>query len=232
MAKRKQHGMTNTPTYKSWAAMKRRTKIDPKSPHYQDYAGRGITLCKRWNDFRCFYNDMGKRPSRGHSLGRIKNHLGYYPANCEWQTKRQQQNARRGVRKFDATESINAYTGKVRTLREITHLALASIRDVPKTGPDARTPEDIIAAFMVWLDKNKRKDGTSATAQPAKKTRPMHVQQPKLVPAKPPTGTTRQRPLSSWDEHDEEDMQELIATHQRAVKEANKQRPAREASSQ
>jgi hypothetical protein len=166
---------------------------------------------------------MGKRPSKGHSIGRKNNDKGYYPGNCEWQTKRKQQNERRGVRKYDATQLINAHIGQAHTLKQITHLALASIRNVPKTGPETRTPEDIIAAFMVWLDKNKRKDTSTATARPATKI----IQRPKLVSVQTPMRSTRQRPQSTWDPHDDEDMKELVAAFQRAVREVRSRRVGR-----
>jgi hypothetical protein len=223
LAKRKQHGMTGTPTYKSWAAMIRRTKDDPNSPHFRHYFGRGIKVCERWRDFRCFFKDMSKRPTEGHSIGRKNNDKGYYPGNCEWQTKRKQQNERRGVRKYDATQQINAYTGQTHTLRQITQLALASIRNVSKTGPEARTPEDIIAAFILWLNKNKRKDTSTAATKPANKI----IQRPKLVSEQTPVRSARQRPQSSWDPHDDEDMKELMATFQRAVREVRSRRVGR-----
>jgi hypothetical protein len=160
---------------------------------------------------------MAKRPSKDHSIGRKNNDKGYYPANCEWQTKRQQQNERRGVRKYDAIQLINGFTGQVHTLREITQLALASIRNVSKTGPEARTPEDIIAAFMLWLNKNKRKDASTAATKPVKK-----IQPPKLVSAQEPVRSTRQRPRSSWDldNQSDDDFKEALAIFQRAVRES------------
>jgi hypothetical protein len=156
MARRKQHGMTGTDTYGSWAAMIRRTTENQKSRYFIDYAGRGIRVCERWKDFRNFYEDMGDRPSKNHSLGRKDNDRGYELDNCLWQTKRQQQRDRRSVRKYEAIRSIRRTTGKQDlTLRQVAHKALASLRTIPTQGANARTPEDIIAAFVVWLDKQR-----------------------------------------------------------------------------
>lgn len=175
MAGRKTHGMSGTGTYRSWAAMKRRTKSNPTSEHFADYAGRGITVCERWKEFEEFYADMGTRPSKRHSLGRVDNNKGYEPGNCKWQTRRKQQTDRRGNRKYDATELIKTLTGRELTLRQVSHEALASIRSQPLQGRDARKPEDIIAAFMLWL--GKQNSGTLALALTG--TKPIKAVAPK-----------------------------------------------------
>lgn len=154
--------MTGTITYSSWTAMNRRTTSNPNSPYFPDYGGRGITVCARWKDFEAFYADMGDRPSKKHSLGRVDNDKGYKPGNCEWQTHRQQQRGRRGNRKYEAMQLIRESSGLNLTLRQVTHRALASIRSLPLQGRDARTPEDIIAAFMLWLEKVKLAEPSSA----------------------------------------------------------------------
>jgi hypothetical protein len=63
---------------------------------YNDYGGRGITVCDRWlNSFEAFYEDMGPRPSPNHSIDREENDLGYYKDNCRWATRVEQNNNRR-----------------------------------------------------------------------------------------------------------------------------------------
>jgi hypothetical protein len=148
--------------------MNRRTTSDPNSEYFESYGGRGITVCERWKDFPAFYANMGKRPSKNHSLGRINNDEGYNPGNCKWMTKRQQQRDRRGNHKYEAIRIIRAYIGRDITLREVTHQALAKIRQLPARGRDARTPENIIAAFMLWLDEHKNGGSSSGSKRAAR----------------------------------------------------------------
>ena len=87
------HGMFGTPIYNVWRGMLTRCN-NPNSKAFKDYGGRGIKVCKRWEKFERFYSDMGDPPP-GMTLERKKNHLGYSPANCEWATRKAQQNNRR-----------------------------------------------------------------------------------------------------------------------------------------
>jgi hypothetical protein len=92
------HGMTNSPEYRSWAAMKTRC-LNPNGHAFNYYGGRGIAVCDRWRDsFEAFYADMGPRPT-GRSLDRIDNDRGYEPDNCRWATATEQNNNRRNVKK-------------------------------------------------------------------------------------------------------------------------------------
>lgn len=83
------HGHSNSPTYTSWYAMKRRC-IYPKQDSYPYYGGRGITVCERWMTFENFLADMGVRPSKNHSVDRINANGNYEPSNCRWATAKEQ----------------------------------------------------------------------------------------------------------------------------------------------
>lgn len=82
---------TQTPEYRAWADMHNRCK-NPNIRNYARYGGRGITVCERWDNFETFLADLGKRPSKMHSLERIDNDAGYSPDNCRWATKKDQCN--------------------------------------------------------------------------------------------------------------------------------------------
>ena len=94
---KKIHGMSKDPTYNTWSSMKSRCG-NRNIPGYDNYGGRGITVCRRWEEsFDNFLHDMGERPE-GKSLDRIDNSKGYDKENCRWAgIKTQARNKRNNV---------------------------------------------------------------------------------------------------------------------------------------
>jgi len=82
--------------YTTWVSMLGRC-YNPKNERFSDYGGRGIKVCRRWREsYIAFLADMGRRPSKRHSLDRINNERGYSPKNCRWATMKEQcRNTRR-----------------------------------------------------------------------------------------------------------------------------------------
>lgn len=71
--------------------------LNPKSPSYPNYGGRGIKVCARWLRFEDFFADMGPRPSQQHSIEREDNDGDYEPGNCRWATRSDQMKNRRNA---------------------------------------------------------------------------------------------------------------------------------------
>lgn len=68
---------------------------NPKTTQYENYGGRGITVCARWNSFESFLADMNERPE-GTTLDRWPNKNGNYePGNCRWSNPQEQIKNRR-----------------------------------------------------------------------------------------------------------------------------------------
>jgi hypothetical protein len=69
---RRTHGLSGTPLYRVWSAMKQRC-ANRKNAAWKNYGGRGITVCARWRtSFEAFLEDMGPCPP-GLTLDRLDN---------------------------------------------------------------------------------------------------------------------------------------------------------------
>lgn len=100
--KYERHGMSCTPTYRSWAHMKSRC-YDPGCGSYLRYGAKGIGVCDEWREsFTAFYKEMGPRPTREHSIDRIDNSRGYEPGNCKWSTPYEQSMNRSNSSEFQS----------------------------------------------------------------------------------------------------------------------------------
>lgn len=127
---------TKTTEYSIWANIVQRC-YNPKANHYEDYGGRGITMCDRWRtSFQHFYQDMGPRPE-GMTVERENNNGNYEPGNCKWATMEEQHiNTRVTIR-----ITLNNETKLIKEWAEITGLSAVVIRDRFKRG---HSPERIL----------------------------------------------------------------------------------------
>lgn len=92
-------GATHThPLYKTWGMIHQRC-YNPKHTSYANYGGRGIKMCKEWEDsFVTFSNyiekELGPRPD-GYTLDRIDTDGDYAPGNIRWADHSTQMHNRR-----------------------------------------------------------------------------------------------------------------------------------------
>lgn len=112
-----------TREYRAWNEMHKR--CSPGFDQYEDYAGRGITVCKAWSDFATFLADVGLSPGPGWTLDRMNNDVGYKPGNVRWASR--------------ATQSRNR---RLCSRRKLDEFKAAKIRALYKSG----IPSSILAA--------------------------------------------------------------------------------------
>lgn len=89
--------------YGVWASMKSRCNNKSHSL-YKNYGGRGISVCKEWDDYKAFmewslnngYVEGNNRTDC--SIDRVDVNRGYSPDNCRWvSAKEQLNNTRKNV---------------------------------------------------------------------------------------------------------------------------------------
>lgn len=132
-------GLSYHPLYQKWEDMRARCN-NPSSAAYPDYGGRGIKVCKLWDDAAKYIVDieaLGPRPGAGYSIDRIDNDGNYEPGNVRWldqsnqnfnqRTRRTNSSGHRGVSwdvsrsKWSALLSLhgkNHYGGRFETREE------------------------------------------------------------------------------------------------------------------
>jgi hypothetical protein len=110
MSRPKSHGLTGTRIHSIHRGMMKRC-YNRNHHAFAKYGGRGIKVCKRWQNVAHFAKDMGSPPGKGYTLDRINNGKGYSPSNCRWATWREQENNRRNSRRI-------TFCGETKTIME------------------------------------------------------------------------------------------------------------------
>ena len=82
------HGDNGTPFYQSWQAMKQRCQ-NPNTKAYKNYGGRGIKVCRRWQKYENFKEDMFDSWFPKAILDRKDGDGNYCKENCEWTTRKE-----------------------------------------------------------------------------------------------------------------------------------------------
>lgn len=106
------HNLSKTRLYRIYKKMIRRCYTE-EEPAYQNYGGRGITVCDEWrNSVEAFCKWAMENGYHDHlTIDRVDNNGNYCPENCRWTTYKVQSNNRRT--NIDVT-----IEGETKTLQE------------------------------------------------------------------------------------------------------------------
>lgn len=104
------HGDSGTRLYKCWHGIRLRCN-NPQDQHYPLYGGRGISVCKEWDESYEAFRDwaLANGYADGLSIDRIDVDGNYKPSNCRWATNQEQQNNKR-------TNVYLTFNGKTQTI--------------------------------------------------------------------------------------------------------------------
>lgn len=156
-AKEKQtkHGFRNERIYYIWRGIKSRC-LNPNNPRFKTYGGKGITICKEWNEFLNFKNwafSNGYREDL--TIDRINNSKGYYPENCRWADKTTQTRNRGISIKIKMNDGRFIYTKEFSELTGVTMSTLSQrIQKIKKEHKDI-TENNLLLNFEKGVRKTK-----------------------------------------------------------------------------
>lgn len=105
------HGLSSHALYYVWLAIKSRCEV-ATSKQFKDYGGRGIKLCKEWQDVSSFFEwSINNGYQKGKELDRVETNGNYEPSNCRWTSHFQNQRNRR-------TTILYEYQGQKKSMAE------------------------------------------------------------------------------------------------------------------
>jgi hypothetical protein len=146
--------------YRCWLRMLDRCDR-PTEPTYKWYGGRGITVCQRWRDnFGDFLADMGRKPTKRHSLDRIDSNGHYEPGNCRWATWNEQGRNRRNNRRI-------MFQGREMTLVEAAELAGVPYKTVKSRLQHKWTVDEALTVPVDQMKVNAARRAVRALGSPS-----------------------------------------------------------------
>lgn len=131
-----------TRLYAVWNSMRQRCN-NTRHYAYQNYGGRGISICTEWDDFSVFrdwaistgYDEKAKRGTL--TIDRIDVNGNYTPENCRWVNMRTQTNNRRETVRI-------SYNGEDRPLTEWADIVGVKYCTLWKRYKKGLAPEEIL----------------------------------------------------------------------------------------
>jgi hypothetical protein len=137
--------------YRIWMAMRARCRCKNISS-YKYYGGRGIKVCKEWNNYLVFKEwALSNGYDENLSIDRINHNGNYEPSNCRWTTAQEQANNKRN-------NHLITINGESHTLAEWSKLSginYSTIRS--RINRDNLKPEEVLLKKKLYRDKETGK---------------------------------------------------------------------------
>lgn len=160
------HGGSKTPLFRTWQHMISRCR-NSNVAGYKNYGGRGITVCKEWEDsfeaFRHWSLQNGYRENL--SIDRIDVNGNYEPSNCRWANAKTQANNKRNNHVIEyngVTKTISEWADelglKPSTIKARLDVCHWRIERALTTPQRRRIPDDIIECACGCGTKIRRYD--------------------------------------------------------------------------
>lgn len=153
--RRTTHNMSKTRIYDTWHKMKSRCN-NPNIRSYKDYGGRGILVCKEWNDnFASFYQwAITHGYDETLTIDRIDVNANYTPDNCRWVSKSAQATNRRSNRYIEYNGEKKTVTEWANDLNIPRHLLFGRLRR-------GWSPQDVLTKPLQATKSRKLKEARS-----------------------------------------------------------------------
>lgn len=120
-----------------------------KAPAFVDYGGRGITICKEWDTFQGFFQDMGDPPD-GLTLERVDVNGNYNRQNCRWANRTDQARNRRNS-KFIVINGQQVHAKDAATILGVQYKTLMA-----RSNAYGWTDEEIVRGYKKYNAKKAR----------------------------------------------------------------------------